>query len=138
MIMKMLSLALTAAAGRGKLEVCELLLDHGAAVTRANRRGIPPLLCAVRQGHWQVWHIFTNSVGSFGKHSLIPPLSSPLINSCKFSNMHLHQLQRDVFSSPLLKVFKVIQRIREYISCMTTLTTIHLKNNTWELKHFIS
>ncbi|XP_074451144.1 protein TANC1 isoform X2 [Larus michahellis] len=46
--------ALTAAAGRGKLEVCELLLDHGAAVTRANRRGIPPLLCAVRQGHWQI------------------------------------------------------------------------------------
>ncbi|KAM6348909.1 LOW QUALITY PROTEIN: protein TANC1 [Alca torda] len=46
--------ALTAAAGRGKLEVCELLLDHGAAVTGANRRGIPPLLCAVRQGHWQI------------------------------------------------------------------------------------
>ncbi|NXJ69236.1 TANC1 protein, partial [Rostratula benghalensis] len=46
--------ALTAAAGRGKLEVCELLLDHGAAVSRANRRGVPPLLCAVRQGHWQI------------------------------------------------------------------------------------
>eukprot|EP00075_Anas_platyrhynchos_P024748 XP_027314001.1 protein TANC1 isoform X3 [Anas platyrhynchos] len=46
--------ALTAAAGRGKLEVCELLLEHGAVVTRANRRGIPPLFCAVRQGHWQI------------------------------------------------------------------------------------
>ncbi|NXT82213.1 TANC1 protein, partial [Zapornia atra] len=46
--------ALTAAAGRGKLEVCELLVERGAAVTRANRRGIPPLLCAVRQGHWQI------------------------------------------------------------------------------------
>ncbi|XP_010143258.1 PREDICTED: protein TANC1, partial [Buceros rhinoceros silvestris] len=46
--------ALTAAAGRGKLEVCELLLERGAAVTRANRRGIPPLFCAVRQGHWQI------------------------------------------------------------------------------------
>ncbi|XP_051666347.1 protein TANC1 isoform X2 [Manacus candei] len=46
--------ALTAAAGRGKLDVCELLLGRGAAVTRANRRGVPPLLCAVRQGHWQV------------------------------------------------------------------------------------
>ncbi|NWR78926.1 TANC1 protein, partial [Centropus unirufus] len=46
--------ALTAAAGRGKLEVCEFLLDNGAAVTRANRRGVPPLFCAVRQGHWQV------------------------------------------------------------------------------------
>lgn len=52
--MKILSLALTAAAGRGKLEVCELLLEYGAVVTRANRRGIPPLFCAVRQGHWQV------------------------------------------------------------------------------------
>ncbi|XP_071602368.1 protein TANC1 isoform X2 [Heliangelus exortis] len=46
--------ALTAAAGRGKLEVCELILEHGAAVTRPNRRGIPPLFCAVRQGHWQI------------------------------------------------------------------------------------
>ncbi|XP_077129008.1 protein TANC1 isoform X2 [Ranitomeya variabilis] len=46
--------ALTAAAGRGKLEVCELLLDHGAILSRLNRRGITPLFCAVRQGHWQV------------------------------------------------------------------------------------
>ncbi|NXI51226.1 TANC1 protein, partial [Chloroceryle aenea] len=46
--------ALTAAAGRGKLEVCEFLLDRGAAVTRANRRGVAPLFCAVRQGHWQI------------------------------------------------------------------------------------
>ncbi|NXT52584.1 TANC1 protein, partial [Pluvianellus socialis] len=46
--------ALTAAAGRGKLEVCKLLLEHGAVVTRTNRRGIPPLFCAVRQGHWQI------------------------------------------------------------------------------------
>ncbi|NWR93320.1 TANC1 protein, partial [Furnarius figulus] len=46
--------ALTAAAGRGKLDVCEFLLARGAAVTRANRRGVPPLLCAVRQGHWQI------------------------------------------------------------------------------------
>ncbi|ELK28143.1 Protein TANC1 [Myotis davidii] len=46
--------ALTAAAGRGKLEVCELLLEHGAAVSQSNRRGIPPLFCAARQGHWQI------------------------------------------------------------------------------------
>lgn len=46
--------ALTAAAGRGKLEACELLLEHGAAVSRANRRGVPPLFCAARQGHWQI------------------------------------------------------------------------------------
>ncbi|XP_021048172.2 protein TANC1 isoform X2 [Mus pahari] len=46
--------ALTAAAGRGKVEICELLLERGAAVSRANRRGVPPLFCAARQGHWQV------------------------------------------------------------------------------------
>nr|XP_045724759.1 protein TANC1 isoform X5 [Mirounga angustirostris] len=46
--------ALTATAGRGKLEVCELLLEHGAAVSRTNRRGVPPLFCAARQGHWQI------------------------------------------------------------------------------------
>ncbi|KAM6179054.1 protein TANC1 isoform 2-T2 [Rhynchocyon petersi] len=46
--------ALTAAAGRGKLEVCELLLEHGAVVSRTNRRGVPPLFCAARQGHWQI------------------------------------------------------------------------------------
>ncbi|XP_019492367.1 PREDICTED: protein TANC1 [Hipposideros armiger] len=46
--------ALTAAAGRGKLEVCELLLECGAAVSRTNRRGVPPLFCAARQGHWQI------------------------------------------------------------------------------------
>lgn len=63
MLMQMLSLALTAAAGRGKLEVCKLLLGHGAAVTRASRRGVPPLLCAVRQGHWQVWHSFGDPLG---------------------------------------------------------------------------
>ncbi|XP_058156821.1 protein TANC1 isoform X5 [Dasypus novemcinctus] len=46
--------ALTAAAGRGKLEVCELLLERGAAVSRTNRRGVPPLFCAARQGYWQI------------------------------------------------------------------------------------
>ncbi|MEE6489382.1 hypothetical protein FKM82_015548 [Ascaphus truei] len=46
--------ALTAAAGRGKLEVCELLLECGAILSRVNRRGISPLFCAVRQGHWQI------------------------------------------------------------------------------------
>ncbi|KAG8139773.1 hypothetical protein E2320_002534, partial [Naja naja] len=45
--------ALTAAAGRGKLDVCRLLLEQGAAVAQPNRRGIVPLFSAVRQGHWQ-------------------------------------------------------------------------------------
>lgn len=46
--------ALTAASGRGKLEVCRLLLEQGAAVAQPNRRGVMPLFSAVRQGHWQV------------------------------------------------------------------------------------
>uniref|UniRef100_A0A8C9U134 Tetratricopeptide repeat, ankyrin repeat and coiled-coil containing 1 n=1 Tax=Scleropages formosus TaxID=113540 RepID=A0A8C9U134_SCLFO len=48
------SSALTAAAGRGKLEVCNFLLEQGAVVQQANRRGISPLFCAVRQGHCQI------------------------------------------------------------------------------------
>ncbi|XP_029461405.1 protein TANC1 [Rhinatrema bivittatum] len=46
--------ALTAASGRGKLEVCQLLLEHGANVSKPNRRGVGSLFCAVRQGHWQI------------------------------------------------------------------------------------
>ncbi|CAL8321485.1 unnamed protein product [Merluccius merluccius] len=46
--------ALTAAAGRGKLEVCVFLLEDGAAVHQGNRRGVAPLFCAVRHGHWQI------------------------------------------------------------------------------------
>ncbi|XP_067891379.1 protein TANC1 isoform X2 [Heterodontus francisci] len=46
--------ALTAAAGRGKLEVCELLLQQGALVSHPNRRGNAPVFCAARQGHWQI------------------------------------------------------------------------------------
>ncbi|KAM8856304.1 protein TANC1-like isoform 2-T3 [Spinachia spinachia] len=47
--------ALTAAAGRGKTEVCTFLLEQAAAVVQqVNRRGVSPLFCAVRQGHWQI------------------------------------------------------------------------------------
>uniref|UniRef100_A0A8D0A4P6 Tetratricopeptide repeat, ankyrin repeat and coiled-coil containing 1 n=1 Tax=Sander lucioperca TaxID=283035 RepID=A0A8D0A4P6_SANLU len=49
--------ALTAAAGRGKMEVCSFLLEQGALVQQVNRRGVSPLFCAVRQGHWQVRHL---------------------------------------------------------------------------------
>uniref|UniRef100_A0A8C2QA02 Tetratricopeptide repeat, ankyrin repeat and coiled-coil containing 1 n=1 Tax=Cyprinus carpio TaxID=7962 RepID=A0A8C2QA02_CYPCA len=46
--------ALTAAAGRGKMEVCSFLLERGAQVQQVNRRGACALFCAVRQGHWQI------------------------------------------------------------------------------------
>lgn len=46
--------ALSAAAGRGKLDVCRLLLEQGSSVTQPNRRGVLPLFSSVHQGHWQV------------------------------------------------------------------------------------
>ncbi|XP_054642191.1 protein TANC1 isoform X3 [Dunckerocampus dactyliophorus] len=46
--------ALTAAAGRGKMDVCSFLLEQGVMVQQVNRRGVSPLFCAVRQGHWQI------------------------------------------------------------------------------------
>ncbi|CAG5898161.1 unnamed protein product [Menidia menidia] len=52
--------ALTAAAGRGRLSVCRLLLDQSADVEQKNRQGITPLLGAVRRGHWQVVELLLN------------------------------------------------------------------------------
>ncbi|XP_051530898.1 protein TANC2-like isoform X1 [Myxocyprinus asiaticus] len=46
--------ALSAAAGRGKLEVCRLLLERGSSVSQPNRRGVVPLYSSVRHGHWQI------------------------------------------------------------------------------------
>lgn len=59
--------ALTAAAGRGKLEVCRLLLEQGAAVAQPNRRGAVPLFSTVRQGHWQVSRVAASSPMSKGE-----------------------------------------------------------------------
>ncbi|XP_051969050.1 protein TANC2-like isoform X2 [Xyrauchen texanus] len=46
--------ALSAAAGRGKMEVCRLLLERGSSVAQPNLRGLVPLYSSVRQGHWQI------------------------------------------------------------------------------------
>ncbi|KAK7913178.1 hypothetical protein WMY93_013389 [Mugilogobius chulae] len=45
---------LSAAAGRGRMEICRLLLDRGAGLEVANRRGMVPLLSASKHGHTQV------------------------------------------------------------------------------------
>uniref|UniRef100_A0A1A8B7M0 Tetratricopeptide repeat, ankyrin repeat and coiled-coil containing 1 n=1 Tax=Nothobranchius furzeri TaxID=105023 RepID=A0A1A8B7M0_NOTFU len=45
---------LTAAAGRGRLEVCAFLLERGAGLEVPNRRGMVPLLSAAKHGHTQV------------------------------------------------------------------------------------
>ncbi|XP_037111460.1 protein TANC2 isoform X1 [Syngnathus acus] len=52
--------ALTAAAGGGRLSVCKLLLDQGAAPEQGSRRSVVPLFCAVRRGHWQVVELLLN------------------------------------------------------------------------------
>lgn len=46
---------LSAAAGRGRMEVCTLLLERGVGLETANRRGMVPLLSAAKHGHTQVW-----------------------------------------------------------------------------------
>ncbi|KAJ8352245.1 hypothetical protein SKAU_G00237210 [Synaphobranchus kaupii] len=46
--------ALTAAAGRGKLDVCRFILEQGAGVQQVNRRGVSPIFSAVRQGQGQI------------------------------------------------------------------------------------
>ncbi|XP_035991978.1 protein TANC1 [Fundulus heteroclitus] len=45
---------LSAAAGRGRLEMCAFLLEHGAELEVPNRRGMVPLLSAAKHGHTQV------------------------------------------------------------------------------------
>ncbi|XP_077390974.1 protein TANC2 isoform X2 [Festucalex cinctus] len=52
--------ALTAAAAGGRLSVCKLLLDQGAALEQGSRRSVLPLFCAVRRGHWQVVELLLN------------------------------------------------------------------------------
>ncbi|KAM3876900.1 protein TANC1-like [Diretmus argenteus] len=46
--------ALSAAAGRGRVEVCVFLLERGAELELPNRRGMVPLLSAGKHGHTQV------------------------------------------------------------------------------------
>uniref|UniRef100_A0A667Y0N1 Tetratricopeptide repeat, ankyrin repeat and coiled-coil containing 1a n=1 Tax=Myripristis murdjan TaxID=586833 RepID=A0A667Y0N1_9TELE len=46
--------ALSAAAGRGRMEMCVFLVDRGAGLELANRRGMAPLLSAAKHGHTQV------------------------------------------------------------------------------------
>lgn len=46
--------ALSAAAGRGRMELCAFLLERGPGLEIPNRRGMVPLLCATKHGHAQV------------------------------------------------------------------------------------
>lgn len=73
--------ALTAAAGSGRLAVCRLLLDQGAAVEQGNRRGVTPLFSAVRRDHWQVQlNTHTHRVNTC--FSLIPAPEMLIVSVC--------------------------------------------------------
>ncbi|XP_019629915.1 PREDICTED: protein TANC2-like isoform X2 [Branchiostoma belcheri] len=45
---------LTVAASNGKLDICRALLEKGTSITMPNGRGLSPMFCAVRAGHWEV------------------------------------------------------------------------------------
>lgn len=56
------------------MEVCGFLLEQGVTVQQVNRRGVSPLFCAVRQGHWQV----RPTSPPYPRQPLIRPSVAPL------------------------------------------------------------
>ncbi|KAF5895410.1 protein TANC1-like isoform X1 [Clarias magur] len=64
--------ALSAAAGRGRLDECVFLLEQGAAIAQPNRRGVSPVYTAVKHGHTQVVELLLQrgaEVETSDKHS---------------------------------------------------------------------
>lgn len=64
--------------------------------------------------------------------------SRPLASPCAVSYTPLHQPLRIVFRSSLCITLSKLKRLRTCMGHMTTLVIVHLKNNTWEFKYFIS
>ncbi|XP_077569263.1 protein TANC1-like [Stigmatopora nigra] len=59
---------LSAAAGRGRTEVCALLLERGAGSEVPNRRGMVPLLGAAKHGHAQVVELLLKGGADVSAH----------------------------------------------------------------------
>lgn len=72
--------ALTAAAGRGKLDICRMLIEQGSAVAQPNRRGVVPLFSSVSQGHWQVKNRYLFLFSEF--------LEITMLQSCLYFKHH--------------------------------------------------
>nr|XP_020441031.1 protein TANC2-like [Monopterus albus] len=92
--------ALTAAAGSGRLSVCRLLLDQGAAVEQGNHQGVAPLFSAVRQGHWQVAELLLthgaemNMVDQQGRTALMTAASEGHMTTAKLLLDHGASLEQ--------------------------------------------
>lgn len=92
--------ALTAAAGSGRLAVCRLLLDQGAAAERTNRRGVAPLFSAVRRGHWQVVELLlshgveVNVVDQQGRTALMTAASEGHVTTARLLLDHGASLEQ--------------------------------------------
>uniref|UniRef100_G3NNS6 Tetratricopeptide repeat, ankyrin repeat and coiled-coil containing 2a n=1 Tax=Gasterosteus aculeatus aculeatus TaxID=481459 RepID=G3NNS6_GASAC len=92
--------ALTAAAASGRLAICRLLLDQGAAVEQCNRRGAAPLFSAVRRGHLQVVELLlsrgveVNMADQQGRTALMTAASEGHMNTAQLLLDHGASLEQ--------------------------------------------